>query len=56
MDENSTMVITGDHGFDERGKHGGGRLDELSTIFFAGSKGHKFCSSMNDKKKMRTVK
>ena len=41
MDDNTTMVLLGDHGTIDQGNHGGETPEEKSTVLFMTSKGQK---------------
>jgi len=35
MDENTTLLVFGDHGMTDDGNHGGGSQHELKSVLFA---------------------
>lgn len=38
MDDDTTLVLFGDHGMTDDGNHGGGSINELKSIIFAYNK------------------
>lgn len=45
MDNETTLLVIGDHGMTGTGDHGGESEDELNALLFAYSKSHKFITS-----------
>jgi phosphatidylinositol glycan class O len=39
MDNDTILMVTGDHGMSNTGSHGGGTEDEVKTVLFATTKG-----------------
>lgn len=44
MNDDTTLMVIGDHGMTSTGDHGGDTNDEISTMIFAYSKRHRFLS------------
>lgn len=45
MDDDTTLLVIGDHGMTSTGDHGGDTNDEINSMIFAYSKGHRFVNN-----------
>ena len=58
MDNDTTLLVMGDHGMTVSGDHGGESDDETNALLFAYSKQHKFVADHfgSDKKTLQQVR